>query len=85
VDDSRRYDDLSDEQLRCVDAVCETFEERLRSATPVTIESQLDGILAVIESAVFRELLAIELERRFADLQEPDLAEYHARFPSHYE
>jgi serine/threonine protein kinase len=44
VASSRRYDDLSDEQLRDVDVACERFEQSLRNDTPVSIESHLEGV-----------------------------------------
>ncbi len=80
-----RYDDLSDDQLRDVDLACEIFEQSLRNEAPVSIEFQLEAVQAAIKGAAFCELLAIELEWRFAHDQVTDLSEYHARFPAHYE
>jgi hypothetical protein len=85
VVNSRRYDDLSDDQLRDVDAASERFEQSLRNETPVSIESHLEATPAAIRDAVFCELLAIELEWRFAHDQVPDISEFHARFPAHYD
>ncbi len=79
------YDDLSDSQLRAVDAACESFERRLRSETPVSIESHLESIPAATKDAVFRELLAIEVEWRLGQAHVPEISEYHVRFPGQYE
>lgn len=83
--DSMRYDDLSDDQLQAIDLACETFEQALQSDAPISIESQLELVSASIRNALFRELLAAELEWCFARDQFPNSAAYLARFPAHHE
>ncbi len=83
MNDSQRYDHLSDDQLQAIDLACETFEQALYSGAPISIESQLKTVPAAIRNAVFRELLAVELDWGIVLDQLPNLAEYLARFPDH--
>ncbi len=59
----KRYAVLSDEQLEWVHAACEKFEQAQRNAEPVRIEDCIESVPEEIRTPLFRELLAIELER----------------------
>lgn len=76
-----RYFTLSDEQLQDVDAACETFERALASEQPIGIEACLAAVAAEIRSPLFRELLAIELERQTPSDRPRQSAAYRVRFP----
>ncbi len=77
-----RYTDLSDDQLRQVHVVCQRFEQALRNGDTPSIESQIETAPQDVRSALFRELLAIELESRRSREQVPAAGEYEARFPA---
>ena len=81
MSESQQYGDLSNDQLRQIDAVCATFEAALRSGSPASIESQLKGTAGSLHRALFRELLAMELEWRVQRDESPDVADYNDRFP----
>ena len=81
--ESLQYDELSDDQLRAIDAACMEFEHALRNAEPVTIESLLPEVPLQIRMTLFRELLSAELEARLNRDEEPNVAEYEVRFPNY--
>jgi len=85
VDDINRYAALSDEQLQGVHAACETFEQALRNEEPIRIEDCIAAAAEEIRTPLFRELLAIEVERQVPRDGLPHIAEYHARFPERYD
>ncbi len=80
MNDNNRYASLSDEQLQGVHAACETFEQALRNEEPICIEDCIAAASEEIRTPLFRELLAIELERKTPRDQPQQVAEYHARF-----
>jgi formylglycine-generating enzyme required for sulfatase activity/tRNA A-37 threonylcarbamoyl transferase component Bud32 len=75
------YFALSDAQLLEVDAACEAFERALRDEQPIRVEDCLAWAAEGIRRPLFRELLAIELERRPPGDPAATRAEYQARFP----
>ena len=79
--DMSPFDQLSDEQLRTVHATSEAFEKMLRAGESVRIEKFLAEISPELQSIVFAELLAIELEWRTEQKEPPEASEYSARFP----
>ena len=81
MDSIERYFPLSDEQLQGVDAACEAFERALQGDHPVRIEDCLAAVAEDIRAPLFRELLAIELERHVPSERPAQLAQYQARFP----
>ncbi len=81
MDDLNRYAILSDEQLQGVHAACETFEEALQNEHPFRIEDCIAAAEEEIRTPLFRELLAIELERKMPRDRPERVAEYQARFP----
>jgi hypothetical protein len=81
VDDLNRYAILSDEQLQGVHSACEAFEEALLTEEPNSIEDCIAAATEEIRTPLFRELLAIELERKVPRDRPEQVAEYRARFP----
>src|ERR1017187_5322997 len=81
ADDDNRYAMLSDEQLQVVHAACETFEQALQNEEPICIEDCIAAASEKIRTPLFRELLAIEVERPVPRDGLPRIALYHARFP----
>jgi serine/threonine protein kinase/formylglycine-generating enzyme required for sulfatase activity len=81
VGEADRYASLSDEQLQCVHAACEAFERGLENHEPIGIEDCIAAAAEGIRRPLFRELLAIELERKAPADRPGQIAEYHARFP----
>ena len=63
-----------------VHAACETFEQALQNEKPIRIEDCLAAASEEIRAPLFRELLAIELERQMPRDRPGQIAEYHARF-----
>ena len=80
MDDSNRYATLSDEHLQEVHAACETFEQALQNEEPIRIEDCIAAASEIIRVPLFRELLAIEVERHVSHGGLPPIALYHARF-----
>lgn len=76
-----RYSDLSNDQLRSIDATCEAFEAALRNATPLSIEDQIAATNESKRGVLFRELLAIELEWHQTNGKLPSMEAYCSRFP----
>ncbi len=81
MDETRRFNVLSDAELQVVHAACEAFEQALRSDTPPRIEDHIAAASSAMRDPLFRELLAIEVELRSANKQSPSIAEYLVRFP----
>jgi serine/threonine protein kinase len=74
------YQDLSDDQLQLMHALCESFERAIHDGVP-SIEVQLLAAPTSLRDVLFRELLAIELESRH---ESPTAAEYEMRFPDRH-
>jgi serine/threonine protein kinase len=66
-----------------VDAVCQRFETGWRAGHEPRIEDFLSRADQPQRVALFRELLALELELRQGRGERPDLRAYHTRFPGH--
>ena len=81
MNDSNRYGTLSDVQLEEVHIACEAFEQAILDEKPICIEDCLGAAPAGIRGPLFRELLAIELERAVPQDRPGQLAQYRARFP----
>lgn len=75
------YAPLSDEQLQAVDAACEAFEHALQNGQPLRMEDCLAAVAEEIRGPLFRELLAIELDRHLPGDRRGQVAVYCARFP----
>ncbi|MCP4464215.1 MAG: hypothetical protein GY819_15595, partial [Planctomycetaceae bacterium] len=58
---SQRFAQLSQDELREIDQVCAKFERDLPNAHP-SLESHLQTVPDNLQSLLFGELLAIELE-----------------------
>ena len=82
---SQQYTHLSDDQLRAVHVACEKLEQALRGEDPTTIEDQMAVAGEDIRNALFRELLATELDFRMNRRSLPNIDEYLARFPDHHD
>lgn len=76
-------DDLSVEKLRLLDHYCVRFERALKNDVPECIEVVLEEAPESIRSALFQELLALELGCRKLSACPPDSGEYHRRFPQY--
>ncbi|MFT5300852.1 MAG: serine/threonine protein kinase/lipopolysaccharide biosynthesis regulator YciM [Mariniblastus sp.] len=79
------FDDLSNDQMQVVDSFCMSFERAQRSGTADSIEQVLGSVPKDLQSAVFQELLAIELEWLRSKSAELDIANYLERFPDQHE
>ena len=79
--DSQRFSDLSDEQVRLLNAECEAFKETIASDQLPRIEDHLASVSPELRDVLFRELLTIELEQRMMRGESPDSSEYSDRFP----
>ncbi len=81
--DSCRYAFLSDQQLQRVHTACENFEKALQKGQSLQIEDCVAAVSEGIRAPLFRELLAIDLERQMPPEKTPGIADYLARFPDH--
>jgi tetratricopeptide (TPR) repeat protein/predicted Ser/Thr protein kinase len=63
------------------DAICDRFEAAWRASLQPNLAAFLTGIFGPTRTALFRELLALDLAYRRAAGANPDAAAYHARFP----
>jgi serine/threonine protein kinase len=84
--EARRLDDfgvLPPTQACRVDAVCQRFEAEWRAGTEPRLEDFLSQAAPPQQAALFRELLALELELRRGGSERPDPGEYRKRFPGH--
>ena len=82
---SQRYAHLSDDQLQAVHVACEKLEQALRGEDPTTIEDQFVAAGEEIRNALFRELLATEVDFRMNRGSLPNIDEFLARFPGHHD
>lgn len=81
MNDSDRFANLSDPQFHEIHAACESFELALQTQEPATIEDWLAKASFGVQDPLFRELLAIELERN-PPVDERHVVQYGARFPN---
>lgn len=56
------FSELSNEQLKRIDACCSEYEAKRTQGTVVSIESYLDSVPLDIRSCLFTELLRVEIE-----------------------
>src|SRR5262249_8959916 len=66
-----------------VDAACRRFESEWQGGCEPRIEAFRAGPAPPQRAALFRELLALEVELRRDRGERPDPREYRARFPDH--
>jgi serine/threonine-protein kinase len=69
------------ERARRIHRACEEFERRWRSGPRPRIESEVNDAQPGDQSALFEELLLLELELRREGAETPDPHEYLTRFP----
>ena len=84
---ARRPDDfgaLAPTRAYRVDAVCRRFEAEWRDGSEPRIEDFLVQAEPPQRAALFRELLALEVELRRDRGEQPDPHAYRARFPDHH-
>jgi hypothetical protein len=74
-----RYSNLTDDQLRLVYVVCETFERATRDEKP-SIERQLEAAPSDLKDLLFCELLSIEVESRLDRKETLTIEDYETRF-----
>ncbi len=70
---------------RRVESICTDFETAWRKCRGPRIEDFLSVVADEIKGRLFAELLAVELELRFAEPSLPQLSEYIERFAQHAE
>ena len=75
------YEPLPFEIQRLVAASCERFEQQWHGERRPPLESFLDGLSTTERAAVLRELVALEVELRSGQGDQPTLKEYVDRFP----
>lgn len=78
---SHRFTNLTDDEMRFVSAECEAFENAIADEQPARIDDHLASAPLAIRTALFCELLAIEIEHRQSRGWVPSAAEYCERFP----
>jgi serine/threonine-protein kinase len=74
-------DALSPSQLDQVIAACDRFEAAWRSGEPERLEDLLRDVSEALRPALFRQLLAVELELRRKRGDRPKPGDYRDRFP----
>ncbi len=75
-------DDLTPTALVEINRICDRYEADLRAGRRSLIEDYLAQKDEPMRSALFKELLAIELECRRSVGEHPRVSEYRARFPT---
>jgi WD40 repeat protein/serine/threonine protein kinase len=68
-------------RAREVDALCDRFEANWQAGQRPRLEAYLEGADEPLRTLLLRHLLAVEWEYRLRAGDQPDLAEYKARFP----
>lgn len=81
---SANFEELSNEQMKVVDAHCIAFDRALRANESRTIEQVLESVSVELMAFVRIELLAIELEWKSSQSPGIDIDDYLARFPDHH-
>ncbi len=77
------FDSLAAQQADLVDQICDRFEADWRAGRRPVIEDDLAIADNALQSALFRELLSVEIEQRSRLGESPEPAEYLRRFPAH--
>jgi len=89
MNDSARYQELSDEQLMVIHKICESFEDDLQEQNSgVNHETIAEKLLAVddtLKRSLFEELLAIEIEFKHNQIDSNQLDSYRKCFPDYTE
>lgn len=80
-----RFGNLSPEQARSIDRICDHFEHQLYVKGQTEIEALLGGFREPERSVLLRELLLLELETCLSRDVFPAREEYYGRFPDHRE
>ncbi len=75
--------ELSLTTARHIDEVCSRFETALQARQAVQIESYLGDAAEPMRSALLRELVRLEIDYRVRRGDQPTVAEYRSRFPTH--
>jgi hypothetical protein len=78
---SKRYADLSDEQLLQLNELTERFEAELSGGSGAVIESVVEAAPEELRLALLAELIAVEVEHRQLQGEAPTSGEYLQRFP----
>src|SRR5262249_26219366 len=83
MDDDRARPQADDSlaRARAIHRICESFEAAWRAGDSPAIADFLESLEPAARPELFRELLALELELRRGEGQQPTPAEYLARFP----
>jgi serine/threonine-protein kinase len=79
---SRRESSLPLSQARRINDVCDRFEHAWQAGPRPRIEDHLGDTPEPERSALLRELIALDMAYRRRAGEQPQLAEYHARFPN---
>ena len=80
---AKRYEHLLDEQLRSIDAICESFKSDLLRKVPTTIEDKIANVSDLLRQHLVPDLVAIELEIEGLTPGSQLVSDYVARFPDH--
>lgn len=83
MNDAPRFSNLSDDQLRVLHSVCESFEQELLDGKSVPIEPLIVGLDQTLQGPLALELMAIEVELGFKGDRKPSLENYQSRFPEY--
>ncbi len=75
--------ELTPQQVRQIDQICDRFEAELKSGTGPKIEAHLDGVENELQTPLLSELLHLEMAYRGARDETVELDAYRDRFPDH--
>ena len=75
------YQSLSDQQLAEIDELCDRFDRELVAGNRPGIELYLDDAPEVAQLELLSELLAMEIEYRRQQGENPEPSDYSSRFP----
>lgn len=75
------YEALTDQQLAEIDALCDRFDLELTHGNSPCLENFLMEVPVPARDALFAELLAMDLEYRRKNNENPQREEYQQRFP----
>lgn len=74
------YQGLSHQHFASLNGLCDEFDEQLQERANPVLEDFLANVAEVDRGVAFVELLAIEIEFRLADGQQPSPTDYETRF-----
>lgn len=75
------YQQLNDQQLSEIDELCDRFDQELVRGLGPRMEKFLADAPMAARNGLLAELLVMELEYRAQQRDEPQIDEYHERFP----